>query len=31
VKETQVKESMTLLKTFKLWIFFQMRCFFIDE
>jgi hypothetical protein len=31
VKETQVKESMTLLKTFKLWIFFQIRCFFIDE
>jgi hypothetical protein len=31
VKKTQVKESMTLLKKFKLWIFFQMRCFFIDE
>ncbi len=31
VKETQVKKSMILLKTFKLWIFFQMRCLFIDE
>jgi hypothetical protein len=31
VKEIQVKKSMTFLKTFKLWIFFQMRCFFIDE
>jgi hypothetical protein len=31
VKEIQIKESMILLKTFKLWIFFQMRCFFIDE
>jgi hypothetical protein len=30
VKETQVKESMTLLEKFKLWIFFQMRCFFIE-
>jgi hypothetical protein len=31
VKKIQVKESMTFLKKFKLWVFFQMRCFFIDE